>query len=943
MGETKVTKTAGPAGDISGETISDIPASHKRLKRYLRLVIMVFAISVGATFFATQGLKDELKAHLHTAWVSSQGTTIILGGEVDSTTGILKMLRQDEEWQILKNEAIPPVRAITVDEQASRALILCDNGVLLRSTDLDSLQFEVHRLPLDTQRGLQFYAMDVDWENGRGIVSSDAGVLYSESILNDTMKWGYLFNNSSFLNLESLDNNDENGINGEENLPLEGADEPMEQSHWLQQDRKDDHSPSIGFASFFPAASAHEGLLALVDEDKSEEKKVNAHPPKLEESKIPTISKGEKIEKENEVEPVKKDDEPDLNESQTPSINNENLPTEIGVSTSNLNSVFRIVEMNWERGIGIALDIEGKVWYSNNRGTDWDVIENYSNSQGILRFRMLDLMDTEVLLVDLDGGVYMVEFAEIILGFLFLETITFNLNNIEISGTDINANREGLIISNKLVFSANFKGVELPTPPLPPGLISAQAAAQASIRNLTAVLNQASSFEGDPESVIVNGDNAIVIGKDDLALRSSGEFTRWTSLNAPQTGGLSQLGYIIFLSGSLLSMFMLVVIVGILRRLKELEQNHIEAIAEERAVNPLVMVSGSPSAKDTLGFSSVVDSIIYLIDSAEVSPPVHIAVSGEWGSGKSSVMLQVKKKLEERNEIIGNGKFVTVWFNVWHLETQKDVLVSFLRSIYEAFDRQGFMFRIRTFMNRTEKFTALENILFWFGIGLIIPLVLFLIGQMVSALAGRPIDCIVFNPFYIGDFLKKYFITGRDLGLTIEPGLIAPGLVGVISLLVFFNKIFSSGIANLKAILPVDSLKLGFIKEELGFKENYKQDFAEIIRAGISDDLKLVVFIDDLDRVSGEKIKELLTAINFISDTASNFTQFKDSLGGEQPKGLPVYFISGMATSIVVKSLNTILEKEGKGNGTLFLEKMYDLVVPVPDLDSQNFDNLTNR
>ena len=55
-------------------------------------------------------------------------------------------------------------------------------------------------------------------------------------------------------------------------------------------------------------------------------------------------------------------------------------------------------------------------------------------------------------------------------------------------------------------------------------------------------------------------------------------------------------------------------------------------------------------------------------------PPLTVAVTGPWGTGKSSLMNLAKADLEEYG-------FRPVWFNAWHHQKEEHLLASLLQNI----------------------------------------------------------------------------------------------------------------------------------------------------------------------------------------------------------------------------------------------------------------------
>jgi hypothetical protein len=96
--------------------------------------------------------------------------------------------------------------------------------------------------------------------------------------------------------------------------------------------------------------------------------------------------------------------------------------------------------------------------------------------------------------------------------------------------------------------------------------------------------------------------------------------------------------------------------------------------APHRIGRPLAGVrSDAPSADDLLGAAADVETLADLIAAIETSPPLAIALIGDWGAGKSSVMLQIQRRIDVLAEISRNNPGLSVFaanvrqvrFNAW--------------------------------------------------------------------------------------------------------------------------------------------------------------------------------------------------------------------------------------------------------------------------------------
>lgn len=72
--------------------------------------------------------------------------------------------------------------------------------------------------------------------------------------------------------------------------------------------------------------------------------------------------------------------------------------------------------------------------------------------------------------------------------------------------------------------------------------------------------------------------------------------------------------------------------------------------------------------------------------------PFTIGIFGEWGTGKTSLMRMVKKRLDE-----GREHTLTIWFNAWQYEREEHAIVPLIGTIIQALEdekNQGFKARL---------------------------------------------------------------------------------------------------------------------------------------------------------------------------------------------------------------------------------------------------------
>lgn len=100
-----------------------------------------------------------------------------------------------------------------------------------------------------------------------------------------------------------------------------------------------------------------------------------------------------------------------------------------------------------------------------------------------------------------------------------------------------------------------------------------------------------------------------------------------------------------------------------------------------------------------------------LIASPQTETPLAIGINGAWGSGKTSLLLRVKNMLDKPKGRDGKGEHrfaqgeekdfracKTVWFDAWKYNEESELLVALVRGILLAMGRDGFISKIKAWM-----------------------------------------------------------------------------------------------------------------------------------------------------------------------------------------------------------------------------------------------------
>ena len=86
------------------------------------------------------------------------------------------------------------------------------------------------------------------------------------------------------------------------------------------------------------------------------------------------------------------------------------------------------------------------------------------------------------------------------------------------------------------------------------------------------------------------------------------------------------------------------------------------------------MLSDRETDIDALGFDPYTNSLSELITERGITP-FTIGIYGSWGTGKTSLMLMLRKKLESQPNVR------TVWFNAWKFDDEKQIWTALIQEI----------------------------------------------------------------------------------------------------------------------------------------------------------------------------------------------------------------------------------------------------------------------
>jgi hypothetical protein len=372
-----------------------------------------------------------------------------------------------------------------------------------------------------------------------------------------------------------------------------------------------------------------------------------------------------------------------------------------------------------------------------------------------------------------------------------------------------------------------------------------------------------------------------------------------------------------------------------------------EATAQRSVAD--VLVSDKPlelGDPDPLGFGQVARGLSRFLRNEQTKPPLTIAITGPWGSGKSSLMNLVRGDLRARG-------FRPVWFNAWHHQKEEHLLAALLQNVLAQavpgwLSPEGLIFRAR---------------LLWYRSGrrwrLVLPLLALLTGSATyfaldhparrqsaiarsSAVVERLVGIV--NPLFpegVAKSLEEATKALREvLGEGTAASAIPTGVAGLVLLFMVWRGITAFGVSPADLMASVSGrFRRRALEARVGFRHEFAQQFRDVTRA--LHPRTMLILIDDLDRCQPDNVLEVLEAVNFLVSSGDCFViigmeldrvrrcvglGFKDVAAEltDRETDLRLLDASGLATEA----------DEGKRRRALFaqqyLEKLVNIEVPVP-------------
>jgi hypothetical protein len=296
---------------------------------------------------------------------------------------------------------------------------------------------------------------------------------------------------------------------------------------------------------------------------------------------------------------------------------------------------------------------------------------------------------------------------------------------------------------------------------------------------------------------------------------------------------------------------------------------------------------------------------------AQTAPPLTIAITGPWGSGKSSVLSRLREDLV-------NGSQRPVWFNAWHRQGEESLFAALMQAVRSEavpswWSFAGLDVRMRLLFSRVQ-----SNPIGWLLAAL---LVFGAIGFLWAARWPTPVEAL--TP--LRELLKAEKPVEAATKVLLALGWPLTILIaGLLIVGALRDRLSSAGLDPGRLLHAAGrATRWRDLGVQLAFRDRFKEALTEVTTA--LGRRTLTILIDDLDRCRPDQIAEVLEAINFLTDTDGCFVVF----GFSRPQVLAGI---GLANREIAAELAGAEDtsKIRKDYAEDYLRKLIQIEIPVP-------------
>lgn len=358
---------------------------------------------------------------------------------------------------------------------------------------------------------------------------------------------------------------------------------------------------------------------------------------------------------------------------------------------------------------------------------------------------------------------------------------------------------------------------------------------------------------------------------------------------------------------------------------------------------------------DAFNLGAYARGLLALLRNPGTEAPLVIGVTGAWGSGKSSIMFML-------SELLAQNRMPTVWFNAWHHQSEEHLLASLLSNIRRQgipyiWSRAGLRLRVRLLAKRLFQLEPLGEFLWsWF---LLLLVVLLIPGSLILWIAtalGMAPAIPIGSPALIeklANVLQLVTTCASDNCKTEAAGLATLQATAIPAFLISslpLAQLWKVALATrrfdpgklMASMMP--SSRNPNLDDQLSFRHRFGDELRATVAA--LSPLRLVIFIDDLDRCRPENVVAVLEAVNFVVSSADCCVV----MGLDRPyvlRAIRQEFKDFIEMERQERATGGVNPEEDKGRPADFaehyLEKLINLFVAVPKMTDQAMRSLMEQ
>jgi photosystem II stability/assembly factor-like uncharacterized protein len=296
--------------------------------------------------------------------------------------------------------------------------------------------------------------------------------------------------------------------------------------------------------------------------------------------------------------------------------------------------------------------------------------------------------------------------------------------------------------------------------------------------------------------------------------------------------------------------------------------------AEARRSVQDTLVSDRPISRgdaDALGLRDLADAVSRFLRNTRTEPPLTLAVTGPWGSGKSSLMNLVREDLESFG-------FRPVTFNAWHHQKEDHLLAALLQAVRSQgvpplLGWAGLVFRARLVWLRGRRSWRTALVL---ATGVVVWGLYFVrVPGAREALRQKLEGLYEYSPPSAKELADVRIPSAHELVDTLLPGMhhgstFIMGVGIAVLFTIAWRTIRAFGTNPAQLLVGLAGVRrVSDLEAHTGLRHRFAEEFREVTTALAP--RTMPIFVDDLDRCHPKQVLEVLEAISFLVTSGDCF------------------------------------------------------------------------